>query len=549
MPSEQAIHLVESWLVGRGVKDFSCSLAGDWITTSQPISVVEELLDTNYYIFQHEEDQELMIRTLEWSIPVHLNDHIDAIQPTNSFWRPKAQDKFGGIPPPLWEVEGRTPTHEELEEEDLLERGHLDIPNITDLPSHPTVDQACNRLAISPLCLRTLYGTLDYVSQAPDKNKIALVNFNGNVNNRSDISLYLENYRPDAAATNTAYTFKTEIVAGGDDQQTPVTPEQLLHYKGFEGALDAETVLGVGYPTPLITYNVGGKPPFLASNLTPNNTNEPYLTWLQYVLAQPVLPQVITISYADEEQAVPYSYARRVCEGFAQLGARGVSVIVASGDDGVGKDGHCFSNDGTKKPQWLPTFPASCPFVTSVGATRLLNPEIAGFDRRGNFISGGGFSNYFSRPKYQDQAVGEYVHNLGDDFTGDGFYNKMGRGVPDVAAQGYHYVIMWNGVAHLRDGTSASSPTVASVIALVNDALIADGKPPLGFLNPWLYSKGFKAFTDITIGSSTGCNTTGFPAKKGWDAVTGFGTPVSIFLIWLRAIGIADTCLQSGFLS
>lgn len=62
---------------------------------------------------------------------------------------------------------------------------------------------------------------------------------------------------------------------------------------------------------------------------------------------------------------------------------------------------------------------------------------------------------------------------------------------------------------------------------LVNDALVAAGKKPLGFINPWLYSKAYKTFTDVTIGSSFGCNTTGFPATTGWDAVTGFGTPVS----------------------
>lgn len=43
-----------------------------------------------------------------------------------------------------------------------------------------------------------------------------------------------------------------------------------------------------------------------------------------------------------------------------------------------------------------------------------------------------------------------------------------------------------------------------------------------------LYSRGYRAFTDVVSGSSAGCGTTGFPAAKGWDAVTGFGTPVSL---------------------
>ena len=43
-----------------------------------------------------------------------------------------------------------------------------------------------------------------------------------------------------------------------------------------------------------------------------------------------------------------------------------------------------------------------------------------------------------------------------------------------------------------------------------------------------LYSRGYRAFTDVVSGSSAGCGTDGFPAEKGWDAVTGFGTPVSL---------------------
>ncbi|KAK5004370.1 hypothetical protein LTR28_009011 [Elasticomyces elasticus] len=117
----------------------------------------------------------------------------------------------------------------------------------------------------------------------------------------------------------------------------------------------------------------------------------------------------------------------------------------------------------------------------------------------------------------------EYIASLDSDF--DGLYNKSGRGYPDIAAQGYQYVITYDGVDLHVDGTSASTPTVASVISLVNDALLAAGKPVLGFLNPWLYSVGKDGFTDVTNGSALGCDTAGFPAKPGFDLVTGWGTP------------------------
>lgn len=134
-----------------------------------------------------------------------------------------------------------------------------------------------------------------------------------------------------------------------------------------------------------------------------------------------------------------------------------------------------------------------------------------------------GFSNYFPRPAYQDQIVSKYVKSLGNEFKG--LYNPEGRAYPDISAQGYHFITVWDGEETLLDGTSASCPTASAVLSLVNDALLAKGKSPLGFLNPWLYTKGFEAFTDITNGSAIGCGTDGFPAVEGWDAVTGFGTP------------------------
>jgi tripeptidyl-peptidase-1 len=71
---------------------------------------------------------------------------------------------------------------------------------------------------------------------------------------------------------------------------------------------------------------------------------------------------------------------------------------------------------------------------------------------------------------------------------------------------------------------------------LINDALISQHKAPLGWLNPWLYSKGYKGLTDITKGLSHGCNVDGFPATEGWDPVTGFGTPN--FPELLKAAGV-----------
>ncbi len=127
--------------------------------------------------------------------------------------------------------------------------------------------------------------------------------------------------------------------------------------------------------------------------------------------------------------------ANATCSLFAQLGARGVSVLVSSGDTGVGSA--CQTNDGTNRTRFLPIFPASCPFVTAVGGTQHVQPEIA------TSFSGGGFSDLFCRPTYQDRAVTEYIDNLGERWQG--LYNPSGRGFPDVAAQAFNFTVLDRG--------------------------------------------------------------------------------------------------------
>jgi tripeptidyl-peptidase-1 len=75
-------------------------------------------------------------------------------------------------------------------------------------------------------------------------------------------------------------------------------------------------------------------------------------------------------------------------------------------------------------------------------------------------------------------------------------------------------------------GTSAATPTVAILIAKLNEELLSAGKPPLGFVNPLFY-KNPNAFNDVTKGNNNGRNggTGGFDAAPGWDPTTGLGTP------------------------
>jgi tripeptidyl-peptidase-1 len=289
----------------------------------------------------------------------------------------------------------------------------------------------------------------------------------------------------------------------------------------------------MSYPVPNHFYSTAGRGPLVPDLDQPNqanNQNEPYLEFFTYMLARPDLPHTLAFSYGENEQSVPASYAKQVCDMIGQLGARGVSVLFASGDTGVGSA--CQSNDGSKRTRFLPTFPAACPYATSIGGTVGTGPEKAvGF-------SSGGFSDLWPRPKYQERAVAAYLAEHGEKWAG--YYNPRGRGFPDIAAQARDFFVVDRGRAKRIGGTSASTPLVGGLVGLLNAHRLQAGQKPLGFLNPWIYEAGAQMTTDIVDGTSTGCSGVdmysrlptprvagaGWAAVKGWDPVTGVGTPL-----------------------
>lgn len=128
-------------------------------------------------------------------------------------------------------------------------------------PTDPSIVAICNTSLITPLYLRTLYGTVDYVPKVPGKNKVGLDDFLGESNNRSDTSIFLKVYQPEAVAA--AYEFKVEVIADGNNEQTQANATELAAGKDLEMNLGVETIIGIDWPTPLIAYTTGGSPPFL----------------------------------------------------------------------------------------------------------------------------------------------------------------------------------------------------------------------------------------------------------------------------------------------
>ena len=186
-------------------------------------------------------------------------------------------------------------------------------------------------------------------------------------------------------------------------------------------------------------------------------------------------------------------------------------------------------NNGTTGT-FNPGFPATCPYITAVGATQIKPNTFVNASQPEEacqtvIYSGGGFSNVFPIPDYQKTEVAKYFSAHNPPYTATQYNNSQAvRGYPDVSANGANYVVAVDGSLSLIFGTSASAPTFGSIITLINEERVKAGKPTVGFINPTLYANP-SAFNDIVSGGNQGCGTPGFTAVEGWDPVTGLGTP------------------------
>lgn len=270
-------------------------------------------------------------------------------------------------------------------------------------------------------------------------------------------------------------------------------------------------------------------------------------------------PSVISISYVLNEADFPPGYLEQQCLEFLKLGLQGVSVVAATGDWGVADQlSQCLDpstglpgiGNGTSHFDFSSAFPASCPWVTAVGGTSLAsltngtptawNQSTPSFPPqqayrvvgdntstgKGASTSGGGFSRVFSTPEYQAKDISLYLaaqQNHTASFATH--FNAGGRGYPDVALLASNYLVVYAGGLYTIDGTSASTPVFAAMLARINNERLREGKGTVGFVNPVLY-RHEEIFEDVKEGANEGCGVAeAFRAAEGWDAVTGLGAP------------------------
>ena len=219
-------------------------------------------------------------------------------------------------------------------------------------------------------------------------------------------------------------------------------------------------------------------------------------------------PSVISISWGGPESSWTQQSLTAFDSAFQAAAAMGITVCVASGDNG--------SSDGVNDGANHVDFPASSPYALACGGTSLqasgttITGESVWNDGAQGGASGGGVSSVFPLPAWQD---GLHVTP-----TSGGNQPLTMRGVPDVSADAdpeTGYDVRIDGTDTVIGGTSAVAPLWAGLIARINAAK----RSSVGFINPLLYAAP-SALKDITSG-----NNGNFAAGSRWDACTGLGSP------------------------
>ena len=281
-----------------------------------------------------------------------------------------------------------------------------------------------------------------------------------------------------------------------------------------ESTLDVQMVAGLARSANIVVYQTDGN----ANDDVWARINDELQQILNDNVDNANTGSVVSISLGVAEQGMTSDDQRAIDSSLQQLtDVEHMTVFVASGDCGA-------FTDGVYKSLSV-SFPASDPWVTSVGGTML------SIDRNQNRVdevvwsdganpnrcknqwgSGGGNSILYKRPNWQSAA---------------GVNNQFARGqrqVPDLSGVAYALAVYFQGQWGAVGGTSAAAPIWAAGTALVNEGLIQQigtfTYGPQMFYTVADKSGSLHPYYDITRG-----NNLYYPATSGWDFSTGLGTP------------------------
>ncbi|WP_314149173.1 S53 family peptidase [uncultured Leifsonia sp.] len=395
----------------------------------------------------------------------------------------------------------------------------------------------------TPQQLRSAYGLSDLGKRGVNGRgqTVAIIDAYASPSIVKDVNTYSQQ-NGEPGLTNSSYQQLVPSPAQFTDQELCQYPS------GWQGeqTLDVESVHAIA-PGARILYvggtNCGGGLDVAMSKILDNK-----------------LANIVSNSYGNVGEAVPADVIQGEVNLQLQAAGEGIGLYFSSGDNG---------DEAANLGYASPDFPASSPWVTSVGGTSLAinkNGSIAyetgwgdQFDQivknadgslgyvaplpGTRFVggAGGGVSAVFSQPDYQRGVVPSALANghrvspdvaaLADPYTG--FQIGIRPIVDDTTLATGDYINETYG------GTSLASPIVAAQIAIVQQAT---GKT-IGFANPTLYAVKRvlpSAFRDVVpqnpaqalvytskISGNTYLvsldNDTSLKTAKGYDDVTGLG--------------------------
>jgi len=250
------------------------------------------------------------------------------------------------------------------------------------------------------------------------------------------------------------------------------------------------------------------------------------------------LGDVISLSWGEPEQALGREFVSAYSSIFSQAASSHITIVASSGDSGAsGQD-----ENGSYYRHPVANWPATSPFVTAVGGTKLnlnasgarngldaawndtystaVNDFFFGNDGPNPLATGGGKSAYYGRPGYQNG-----VRNV----TGNQ------RGIPDismsascsVAVNVFETFTGGHGGWTASCGTSESAPMFAAIVALADQV----AGHPLGLINPALYALAARhapGIVPVASGNNTvsfsGGTVHGYSVRHGYNLVSGLGT-------------------------
>ena len=315
-PHPVTLELVGTWLECKGVppSSISTSHGGGWLAvTGVPVSQANDLLGASYQLYYHAMTNDTILRTVSYALPAVLHTHVRTIVPTTAFTSSRLLKQTSGSRPSgaAAAQAGNATTGEPVS---MLSRRDA---------------------SIIPSVLRSMYKTEEFIPSGREDNALGIVGFESQYPGRTDLEDFMSKYRSDAGY--------------------PILDIQEVNLKlsstmvpGEEANLGAQYTSALTFPTPVVYY-MG-----ISKGVGWLGPGDRYTDWLDYMAVKPNVPPTISMAYGlTPESSITLEYADAVCKLFGQLGVRGVSIFVASGDGGVGAG-------GCKNAQFHTTFPASC---------------------------------------------------------------------------------------------------------------------------------------------------------------------------------------------